>query len=75
MGTPYVASSIPEVGTYICTFSNASVSETAAAKALYGEIEIRGKLPVSIPGVAVRGSGLSRPAAVISAAVPAAANR
>jgi beta-N-acetylhexosaminidase len=75
MGTPYVAASIPEVGTYICTFSNASVSETAAAKALYGEIEIRGKLPVSIPGVAVRGSGLSRPAAVISAAVPAAANR
>ena len=73
MGTPYVASSIPEVGTYMCTFSNASVAEIAAAKALYGEIEIRGKLPVSIPGVAVRGSGLARPAAVIASA-PAAAN-
>ena len=73
MGTPYVASSIPEVGTYMCTFSNASVAETAAAKALYGEIEIRGKLPVSIPGVAVRGSGLARPAAAIASA-PAAAN-
>ena len=74
MGTPYVASSIPEVGTYMCTFSNASVAEVAAVKALYGEIEIRGKLPVSIPGVAVRGSGLARPAAAAVASAPAAAN-
>ncbi|MCI0353249.1 MAG: glycoside hydrolase family 3 protein [Acidobacteriales bacterium] len=75
MGTPYLASSFPDVQTYMCTFSNASVAEIAAVKALYGEIEIRGKLPVSIPGIAARGSGLARPAAAAAASVPAAANR
>jgi beta-N-acetylhexosaminidase len=73
MGTPYIASSFPEVQTYICTFSHATVAESAAVKALYGEIEIRGRLPVTIPGIAARGAGLTKPAA--NAAVPAAAAR
>jgi beta-N-acetylhexosaminidase len=74
MGTPYIAASFPEVQTYLCAFSNATVSETAAAKALFGEIEIRGRLPVTIPGIAARGTGLERPA-VRQAAMPAAASR
>jgi beta-N-acetylhexosaminidase len=74
MGTPYIAANFPEVRTYLCTFSNAAVSETAAAKAIFGEIEIRGRLPVSIPGIAARGTGLARPA-VAQAVTPAAASR
>jgi beta-N-acetylhexosaminidase len=61
MGNPYLAADFPAIQTYMCTFSNASVSELSAAKALFGEIPIRGRLPVSIPNVAQRGTGLDRP--------------
>ncbi len=61
MGNPYLAADFPKIENYMCTFSNASVSEVAAVKALFGEIEIRGHLPVSIPNVAARGTGIDRP--------------
>jgi len=61
MGNPYLASDFPKIENYMCTFSNATVSETAAVQALFGEIAIRGRLPVSIPNVAQRGSGIDRP--------------
>jgi beta-N-acetylhexosaminidase len=64
MGNPYLASDFPKIENYMCTFSNATVSEVAAIKALFGEIPIRGHLPVSIPNVAQRGAGLDRPAQV-----------
>src|SRR5256885_9015753 len=64
MGNPYLASDLPKVENYICTFSNASVSEVAAVKAVFGEIPIRGHLPVTIPNIAQRGAGLERPAQV-----------
>jgi len=64
VGNPYLASDFPKVETYMCTFSNASVSEVAAVKALFGEIPIRGHLPVTIPNIAERGAGLDRPAQV-----------
>ena len=64
MGNPYLAVDFPKIENYMCTFSNVSVSETAAVKALFGEIPIRGHLPVSIPNMAKRGSGIERPAQV-----------
>ncbi len=66
MGNPYVAADFPKIENYMCTFSNATVSEIAAVRALFGEIAIRGHLPVSIAGVAARGSGLERPAQIAS---------
>ena len=66
MGNPYLAAAFPAIENYMCTFSNASVSETAAVKALFGEIAIRGHLPVSIPNVAQRGAGIERAAQVAS---------
>jgi beta-N-acetylhexosaminidase len=62
VGNPYLAENFPKVENYMCTFSNASVSEIAAVKALFGEIPIRGRLPVSIPNIASRGAGFDRPA-------------
>ena len=62
MGNPYLAADFPRIENYVCTFSNASVSEMSAVKALFGEIPIRGHLPVSIPNIAQRGAGLERPA-------------
>jgi beta-N-acetylhexosaminidase len=64
MGNPYLAADFPRTENYMCTFSNASVSELSAVKALFGEIAIRGHLPVSIPNVAQRGAGLQRPVQV-----------
>jgi beta-N-acetylhexosaminidase len=60
MGNPYLAQDFPGAQNYICTFSNATVSEISAAKVLFGEIAIRGHLPVSIPNVAQRGAGIER---------------
>ncbi len=64
MGNPYLAQDFPAVQNYLCAFSNATVSEISVVKALFGEIAIRGHLPVSIPNVAQRGTGIERPAHV-----------
>ncbi len=60
MGNPYLAQDFPAAQNYICTFSNATVSEVSAVKAMFGEIAIRGHLPVSIPNIAPRGFGIER---------------
>jgi beta-N-acetylhexosaminidase len=65
MGNPYVAESFPEIQSYLCAFSNVSVSEAAVVKALFGEIPSHGHLPVTIPGIAARGAGIERPAQVV----------
>ena len=62
MGNPYVVRDFPAIENYVCAFSNATVSETAAVKAIFGEIAISGHLPVTIPDVASRGEGMERPA-------------
>jgi beta-N-acetylhexosaminidase len=66
MGNPYLAAQLPEVKTYLCTFSDAQVSELSAVKAMFGEIPMSGRLPVSIPNVANRGAGLGGPSPMSS---------
>jgi beta-N-acetylhexosaminidase len=48
MGTPYLTDDFPTIQNYICTFSNATVSEVSVARALFGEIRFSGHLPVNI---------------------------
>jgi beta-N-acetylhexosaminidase len=60
LGSPYLLADFPTMETYLCTFSDATVSETSAVRALFGEISIGGRLPVSIPGIASRGDGIPR---------------
>lgn len=69
MGSPYPILSYPTIRSYLCGFSSVSTSERAAVNALFGEIPIHGKLPVSLPDVAPRGAGMDMGASV--AAVPA----
>jgi beta-N-acetylhexosaminidase len=57
LGNPYLGGPYGPK-TYICTYSNAVTAETAAVKALFGEVPMRGKLPVSIPNMAQRGTGI-----------------
>jgi beta-N-acetylhexosaminidase len=64
LGSPYLLRDFPDVRSYAATFSTASSSEVAAAKAILGEIPITGKMPVSIPGFAKIGDGLDVPAKV-----------
>jgi beta-N-acetylhexosaminidase len=58
MGNPYLVRSFPKAAAFLLTFSTVPISETAAVQALFGEIPIRGHLPVSIPGVAKIGEGI-----------------
>jgi beta-N-acetylhexosaminidase len=60
MGSPYPILNFPNIHSYLCTFSPVATSERAAAKALFGEIAIHGKLPVTLPDVAKRGDGIDR---------------
>jgi beta-N-acetylhexosaminidase len=69
-GNPYLLAKYPKVAAYMAAFSTTPTSETAAAKALFGEIPITGRMPVSIPGLAQYGDGLQVQAAVESKAAP-----
>lgn len=61
VGNPYLAQDFPAIQNYLCTFSSVPISEISVVKALFGEIAIRGHLPVSIPAIAQRGAGIERP--------------
>jgi beta-N-acetylhexosaminidase len=64
-GNPYLLRSFPNVRAYLAAFSTSAHSAQAAARALFGEIGVSGRLPVSIPGIAGLGHGLDlKPARV-----------
>jgi len=41
----------PELGTYLVTYEWTEPAFAAAARVLFGEIQARGHLPVSLPGL------------------------
>jgi beta-N-acetylhexosaminidase len=64
-GSPYFLSDFPQIENYVCAYSNAFTSEVGAVKALFGEIPFRGRLPVTIPGIAQRGTGMDQPSQAV----------
>jgi beta-N-acetylhexosaminidase len=58
LGNPYLLRAYPGVQAYLAAFSTVLPSETAAVRALFGQVAVRGKLPVTIPGLAEYGFGL-----------------
>ena len=58
LGNPYLLRSFPKVAAYLTTYSTVPPSEVAAVKALFGEMPIRGRLPVTIPDMAKYGDGI-----------------
>ena len=70
MGTPYLTDDFPTIQSYICTFSNATVSEISVAKALFGEIPIPGHLPVNLSSAAGAAVRNEHPARVTKVAAP-----
>ncbi|MBM3306294.1 MAG: glycoside hydrolase family 3 protein [Candidatus Aminicenantes bacterium] len=63
-GSPYFLRHFPEVDAYLCLYRNTPETQRIAPRALLGEIDIGGRLPVSIPGLypAGHGIGLKGPA-------------
>jgi beta-N-acetylhexosaminidase len=59
LGNPYLLRAFPDAAAYMTTYSSVPPSELSAVKALYGEIAISGKLPVTIPGLAKYGDGIT----------------
>jgi len=55
---PYDLTVFPEAGTHVCTYSILEPSMRALAKCLFGKIPLKGKLPVSIPGLYTLGHGM-----------------
>ncbi len=49
LGNPYLLRSFPDVAAYLTTYSPTVMSESAAARAVVGEIPITGRMVVSIP--------------------------
>jgi beta-N-acetylhexosaminidase len=71
LGNPYLLRGFPKVAAYLATFSTVPPSEVAAVKALYGEMPIRGHLPVTIPDQAKYGDGIQLPAVAAPPPPPA----
>jgi beta-N-acetylhexosaminidase len=57
-GNPYLLQSFPELRTYLVAYGDMPSLQQAAARALMGEIDIRGKLPITLPGLYARGAGI-----------------
>jgi beta-glucosidase-like glycosyl hydrolase/CubicO group peptidase (beta-lactamase class C family) len=61
-GNPYLIAQFPEAKTWLAVFSNADVAQRAGGRALFGQVAVGGKIPVSVPGVVTAGSGVEVPA-------------
>lgn len=57
-GSPYFLRNFPEIPAYVCVYRQAPQAQTAAIQAIFGEIDIEGKLPVSIPDLFSLGHGI-----------------
>lgn len=49
-GSPYLLSFVPELPTYVLAYEYYPAAEEASLKAVLGEIEFKGKLPIELPG-------------------------
>jgi beta-glucosidase-like glycosyl hydrolase/CubicO group peptidase (beta-lactamase class C family) len=62
-GSPYLIERFPQAETWLSAFGISDVAQISMARALFGEIPIRGHLPVTIPGVDLKaGFGMELPA-------------
>jgi len=57
-GNPYLLESFRELRTYVVTYGDMPALQQAAARALLGEIDVVGRLPISLPGLYPRGTGI-----------------
>jgi beta-N-acetylhexosaminidase len=62
LGSPYLIERFPQAETWLAAFGISDVAQISVARALFGEIPVRGHLPVTIPGADMKlGFGLELP--------------
>ena len=57
-GNPYILSSFPEMKTYLVGYGDMPSLQRASARAVLGMQGVTGKLPISLPGLHPRGTGI-----------------
>jgi len=62
-GNPYLLQNFSGLRTYLVAYGDMPSLQQAAARAVLGEIDIVGKLPISLPGLYPRGTGIQLKAA------------
>jgi len=62
LGSPYLIERFPQAQTWLAAFGISDVAQISLARTLFGQIPVRGHLPVTIPGVDMKlGFGLELP--------------
>ncbi|HEY0082675.1 MAG TPA: glycoside hydrolase family 3 N-terminal domain-containing protein, partial [Pyrinomonadaceae bacterium] len=57
-GNPYVLRSFPELKTYLVAYGDMPSLQRAAVRAVFGESDVSGKLPISLSALYARGTGI-----------------
>jgi beta-N-acetylhexosaminidase len=57
-GNPYVLSSFPEMQTYLVAYGDMPSLQNAAVRSILGLQDITGRLPITLPGLHPRGTGI-----------------
>jgi beta-N-acetylhexosaminidase len=65
-GNPYLLQSFPTMRTYVVAYGDMPSLQRAAARALAGRADVTGRLPISLPGLYPRGTGIQLKAAPTS---------
>lgn len=60
-GNPYVLMGFPEMQTYLVAYGDMSSLQRAAGRSILGLQPVTGKLPISLPGLHPRGTGIQLP--------------
>jgi beta-glucosidase-like glycosyl hydrolase/CubicO group peptidase (beta-lactamase class C family) len=62
-GSPYLIEGFPQAETWLGAFGISDVAQISMARVLFGEVPVRGHVPVTIPGVQLKaGFGIEMPA-------------
>ncbi len=57
-GNPYLLGNFPALKTYVVAYGDMPALQQAAARALMGETDITGRLPITLPSLYARGTGI-----------------
>ncbi|MBK7510889.1 MAG: hypothetical protein IPI76_01290 [Chloracidobacterium sp.] len=57
-GNPYVLGSFPEINAYLVAYGDMPSLQRAVGRALTGQQDITGRLPITLPGLFARGMGI-----------------
>ncbi|MEE8341471.1 MAG: glycoside hydrolase family 3 N-terminal domain-containing protein, partial [Candidatus Neomarinimicrobiota bacterium] len=59
-GNPYIIRDFREISTYVCAWESQPILQKAGTNVILGLNAVNGKLPINIPNIAERGSGIEK---------------